>query len=180
MYDQYKGMRNLVRTETNSRIFLDDPKLKDGELKHYVSYINHGTMEVITQPEVRTQWEGSGPLHMLPWYIENMKGEGTPSIGPVKGLIKVVGSPELMTTGVIRQNVAGQAFPATLEASVFQVFDIPGYGLLRNKAQVVISAIVDGIPPFEALCRCSAALLYDEENRVRGLVDGRALTILPA
>ena len=63
---------------------------------------------------------------------------------------------------------------------MFQVFDIPGYGQLRNKAQVVISAIVDGIPPFEALCRCSAALLYDDENRIRGLVDGRALTILPA
>jgi hypothetical protein len=183
MYEQFKGMRNLVKTETNSRIFLDDPKLKDGQLKHYVSYVSHGTMEVITQPPIRSQWAGSGPLYMLPWYIENMRGEGTPTEalrGPVKGPITVVGSPELMTTGVIRQNVPGQEFPATLEASVFQVFDIPGYGKLYNRAQVVISAIVDGIPPFEALCRCSAALLYDGENNIRGLVDGRALTILPS
>lgn len=84
-----------------------------------------------------------------------------------------------MTTGVVRENVPGQAFPAMLEASVFQVFDIPGYGKLRNKAQVVISAVVDAIPPFQALCRCSAALLYDEQNQPRGTVDGRALTILP-
>jgi hypothetical protein len=155
---------------------LDDPKLIDGRFTNYVSYISYGTMEVITQPEVHTTWEGSGPLYMLPWYIENMKGEGETKLGT----IKVVGSPELMTTGVIRQNVPGQQFPATLEASVFQVFDIPGYGRLQNRAQVVISAVVDAIPPFEALCKCSAAILYDELNRPRGIVDGRALTILPA
>ncbi len=175
MYEMFAGMRNLVKTETNSRIFLDDPKLMDGQLKNYLSYVNYGTMEVITQPQILTPWNDVGPLHMLPWYIENMQGEGKSPLGS----IKVVGSPELMTTGVIRQNVPDQAFPATLEASVFQVFDIPGYGRLRNKAQVVISGVVDAIPPFEALCRCSAALLYDDENRVRGVVDGRALTILP-
>jgi hypothetical protein len=174
MYEAFENMRNLVRTETNSRIFLDDPKTMNGEFKRYVSYINSGTMEVITQPEILTTWGDVGPLHMLPWYIENMTGDGESSIGT----IKVVGSPALMTTGVIRQNVAGQSFPATLEASVFQVFDIPGYGKLHNKAQVVISAVVDAIPPFDALCRCSAALLYDEQNRPRGIVDGRALTIL--
>jgi hypothetical protein len=174
MYEAFKDMRNLVRTDTNSRIFLDDPKLKDGKFTRYVSYISYGTMEVITQPEIHTRWDGVGPLHMLPWYIENMKGEGDSSIGT----IKVVGSPELMTTGVIRQNVPGQPFPATLEASVFQVFEIPGYGKLQNRAQVVISAVVDEIPPFHALCRCSAAILYDEDNLPRGIVDGRALTIL--
>jgi len=175
MYKAFESMRNLVRTETNSRIFLDDPKLMNGEFKKYVSYINYGTMEVITQPQILTTWDGTGPLHMLPWYIENMKGDGESPLGP----IKVVGSPALMTTGVIRQNVLGQSFPATLEASVFQVFDIPGYGRLHNKAQVIISAVVDSIHPFEALCRCSAAILYDDQNRPRGIVDGRALTILP-
>jgi uncharacterized protein DUF6004 len=176
MYDMFSGMRNLVRTETNSRIFLDDPAKKDGKFTRYLSYINSGTMEVVTQPEIHTTWEGDGPFHMLPWYIENMQGEGDSSFGR----IKVVGSPELMTTGVVRQKVSGQAFPAILEASVFQVFDIPGYGRLRNKSQVVIHAVVDTIPPFDALCRCSAALLYDEDNLPRGIVDGRALTILPA
>jgi hypothetical protein len=176
MYEAFEGMRNLVRTETNSRIFLDDPKLINGEFKKYVSYISYGTMEVITQPQILTTLGGVGPLHMLPWYIENMTGEGDSSVGA----IKVVGSPALMTTGVIRQNVSGQPFPATLEASVFQVFDIPGYGKLHNKAQVVISAVVDTIPPFDALCRCSSALLYDDQNRPRGIVDGRALTILAA
>jgi hypothetical protein len=175
MYKAFENMRNLVKTETNSRIFLDDPKLKNGEFTKYVSYISYGTMEVITQPEILTTWEGIGPLNMLPWYIENMRGEGDSSVGK----IKVVGSPELMTTGVIRQNVPKQPFPATLEASVFQVFEIPGYGRLQNRAQVVISAIVDSIPPFEALCKCSAALLYDDNNLPRGIVDGRALTILP-
>jgi hypothetical protein len=175
MYDAYKNMRNLVKTETNSRIFLDDPKQRNGEFTKYVSYISYGTMEVITQPEIITRWGEIGPLHMLPWYIENMQGEGDSPVGK----IKVVGSPELMTTGVVRENVPGQAFPAMLEASVFQVFDIPGYGKLRNKTQVVISAVVDAIPPFQALCRCSAALLYDEQNQPRGIVDGRALTILP-
>lgn len=174
MYKAFENMRNLVRTETNSRIFLDDPKRVNGEFKTYVSYISYGTMEVITQPQIHTTWEGVGPLYALPWYIENMKGEGESSVGN----IKVVGSPALMTTGVIRQNVSGQAFPATLEASVFQVFEIPGYGKLHNKAQVVISAVVDAVPPFDALCRCSAAILYDEQNRPRGIVDGRALTIL--
>jgi hypothetical protein len=174
MYKAFENMRNLVRTETNSRIFLDDPKLANGEFKNYVSYISYGTMEVITQPQILTTWEGTGPLYMLPWYIENMKGEGESRVGT----IRVTGSPELTSTGVIRQNVLGQAFPATLEASVFQVFEISGYGKLRNKAQVVISAVVDAIPPFDALCRCSAAILYDEQNRPRGIVDGRALTIL--
>lgn len=176
MYNAFANMRNLVKTETNSRILLDDPKLMNGEFTKYVSYISYGTMEVITQPQILTTWEGVGPLYMLPWYIENMKGEGNSSIGA----IKVVGSPELMTTGVIRQNVSSQPFPATLEASVFQVFDIPGYGKLQHRAQVVISAVVDAIPPFHALCKCSAAILYDERNRPRGIVDGRALTIMPA
>jgi hypothetical protein len=175
MYEAFGTMNNTVRTETNSRIFLDDPKLMDGKFTKYISYISYGTMDVITQPQIQTRWGEVGPLYMLPWYIENMKGEGETSVGT----IKVVGSPELMTTGVIRQTVPGEPFPATLEASVFQVFDIPGYGKLQNRAQVVISAVVDEIPPFQALCRCSAALLYDEQNRPRGIVDGRALTILP-
>jgi hypothetical protein len=175
MYEAFGKMRNLVKTETNSRIFLDDPKLMDGKFTKYVSYISYGTMEVITQPQIQTRWGDTGPLYMLPWYIENMQGEGKTSVGN----IKVVGSPELMTTGVIRQTVPGAPFPATLEASVFQVFDIPGYGKLQNKAQVVISAVVDEIPPFQALCKCSAAILYDDHNRPRGIVDGRALTILP-
>jgi hypothetical protein len=174
MYEMFQNMRNLVKTETNSRIFLDDPESKDGEFKNYLSYINYGTMEVITQPPILTRWGEGGPLYMLPWYIENMQGEGDSPMGR----IKVVGSPELMTTGVIRQNVPGQAFPATLEASVFQVFEIPKYGRLVNRAQVVISAIVDALPPFGALCKCSAALLYDDQNVPRGIVDGRALTIL--
>jgi hypothetical protein len=176
MYEAFQNMRNLVKTETNSRIFLEDLQTRNGQFTRYVSYISIGTMEVITQPVIRTTWEGSGQVYMLPWYIENMKGEGESSVGT----IKVVGSPELMTTGVIRQNVPGEQFPATLEASVFQVFDIPGYGRLQNRAQVVISAIVDAIPPFQALCRCSSAILYDEQNVPRGIVDGRALTILPA
>jgi hypothetical protein len=175
MYQAFGNMRNLVRTETNSRIFLDDPKSRDGKLNKYVSYISYGTMEVITQPQVLATLEDSGPLHVLPWHIENMQGEGKSPIGT----IKVIGDPQTMTTGVIRQNVASLPFPATLEASVFQVFDIPGYGILRNRAQVVISATVDAIPPFEAACQCSRAFLYDEENRVRGMVDGRVLTILP-
>jgi hypothetical protein len=176
MYEAFGNMRNLVKTETNSRIFLDDGKSRDGKFNKYVSYISYGTMEVITQPPVLTTLGDTGPLFMLPWYIENMKGEGQSAVGN----IKVVGDPETMSTGVIRQSVLGQAFPATLEASVFQVLEIPGYGKLRNRAQVVISATVDAIPPFEALCRCTAALLYDEQNNVRGIVDGRALTILPS
>ena len=174
MFQAFENMRNLVRTETNSRIFLDDPTLKDGKFTKYVSYISYGTMEVITQPQIHTFQGDSGPWFMLPWYIENMQGEGDSSVGK----IKVVGSPDLMTTGVVRQNVPGQTFPAVLEASVFQVFEIPGYGKLQNKAQVVISAVVDTIPPFDALCRCSPAILYDEANQPRGIVDGRALTIL--
>jgi hypothetical protein len=177
MYKAFENMRNLVKTETNSRIYLEeDPKSFTGEFTRYVSYISYGTMEVITQPQILTTWgEGDEPVYMLPWYIENMKGEGASSLGA----ITVVGSPELMTTGVIRQNARSRQFPATLEASVFQVFEIPGYGKLHHKAQVVISGVVDAIPPFHALCKCSAAILYDDHNRTRGIVDGRALTILP-
>jgi len=175
IYKGYENMRNLVKTETNSRLFLDNPELRNGEFTEYVSYISYGTMEVITQPQILTTMGGAGPLHMLPWYIENMKGEGDSPVGR----IKVVGSPQLMSTGVIRQNVPNQVFPATLEASVFQVFEIPGYGRLQNRAQVVITATVDSIPPFQALCQCSSALLYDDDNLPRGIIDGRALTILP-
>jgi len=77
IYKGYESMRNLVKTETNSRLFLDNPELKNGEFTEYVSYISYGTMEVITQPQILTTMGGAGPLHMLPWYIENMKGEGT-------------------------------------------------------------------------------------------------------
>ena|ERR1044071_718447 len=175
MYSAFENMRNLVKTETNSRIFLDDPNKMDGVFSRYVSYINTGTMEVITQPQILTTMKGSEPRFMLPWYIENMQGEGDSPIGR----IKVIGDPATTSTGIIR-STSSEAFPAILEASVFQVFDIPGYGRLRNKAQVVITATVDEIPPFEALCQCLSALLYDDENRVRGIVDGRALTILPA
>ncbi len=179
MYKMFENMRNTVRTETNSRIFLDDPKKKDGKFTNYVSYINHGTMDVITQPQVLMSVEGSELLWILPWYIENMRGEGSARTGNIDGPIKVVGDPGVMSTGVIRQNAAGVTFPATLEASVFQVSDIPGYGILRNRARVTITAIVDELPPFDALCKCDAALLYDEQNNIRGIVDGRALTILP-
>jgi hypothetical protein len=175
MYEAFENLHNTVKTETNSRLFLDDPDLKDGVFSRYVSYVSYGTMEVFTQKVIRAPRDEGGQAAMLPWYIENMKGEGGSSIGN----IKVIGSPELMTTGVIRQNSPDHMYPATLEAAVFQVFEMPGYGILHNKAQVMITAIVDAIPPFDALCKCSGALLFDEQNRPRGMVAGRALTILP-
>jgi hypothetical protein len=79
---------------------------------------------------------------MLPWYIENMKGEGDSSIGAIT-VVKQSGiddnrrDPPKCTTGLH-------------EATVFQVFDISGYGKLQNRAQVVISAVVDEIPPFSS------------------------------
>jgi len=102
-----------------------------------------------------------------------------PSVGEAEvGTIKMNGNPGLLSTGVIRQNVSGQQQPATLEASVFQRLEIPGYGVLHNKFPVVVEGTTDSIPPFhtEAACRC--ALLFDDNNVPRGMVGGRSLTIL--
>jgi hypothetical protein len=84
----------------------------------------------------------------------------------------------MVSTGVIRQNVSSQQYPATLEASVFQVLDIPGYGKLYNKSPVIIQGTADSIPPFHLEARCCSALLFDDQNNPRGVLGGRSLTIL--
>ena len=175
MYRAFQNVRTVTKTVTNGRLFLDDPKSKNGEFKRYVSVIFDGTMEVITQPQVITIWEDVGPLYALPWWVDNMPSEG---FHPDFGTIKLTGNPALLSTGVIRQNVSGQQFPATLDAAVYQVFDIPGYGRLHNKYPVVVQGTVDAIPPFHTACGCRSALLFDDHNHPRGIIGGRTLTLM--
>jgi hypothetical protein len=175
MFKAFENLRNVTRTQTNARLFLDSPDTKNGEFKRLVNVMFEGTMEVITQPQVFTSWGDLGPIYALPWIVDNMPSEGDSELG----VIKLTGNPDMLSTGVIRQNAPGQEYPATLEASVHQVFDIPGYGKLHNKYPVVVSGAVDSVPPFYTACNCSVALLYDEKDQARGVIGGRVLTILP-
>jgi hypothetical protein len=174
MYSAFSGIRNIAKTQTNVRMFLDDLKKPTGEFKNYVTTIFVGTMEVVTKPQVLTVWGDVGPLYVLPWYVVSMPSEGDSSLGK----IKMDGNPNLVSTGVIRQNVSDQPYPGTLDAAVYNVFDIPGYGKLHNKYPVVVQGTVDAIPPYHVACNCSVALLFDENDNPRGMVGGRSLTIL--
>jgi len=167
----FQNLRTVTRTQTNGLLLLDDPKDRTGEFTNAVSVILDGTLEVFTQPPVLSR-EG---LYLLPWWIGEMPSRGT----SMDGLeITVSSNPGLVSNGVIRQNVPDQTFPATLEAAVFQVFDVPGYGKLHHKYPVIINGDVNMIPPYHTIAKCSPALLFDEENNIRGMIAGRALTLL--
>lgn len=170
IYEAYGKLRTVTRTQTNVVLLLDDAKTRKRKLTNVVNVILDGTMEVFTQPPVLTR-EG---IYLLPWWIGEMPSVGKSTIGQ----IKMTGNPSLMTTGVIRQIVRDRPFPATLEAAVYQVLDVPGYGRLHNKYPVIISGDVQEIPPFFTVAKCNSALLLDEENDVRGMVAGRAITLL--
>jgi len=174
MYAAFSNMQVATRTRTNVKFYLDDPTKRDGQFTNYISALLDGYMDVVTRPQALTVWNDVGPLYVLPWHVLDMPSEGESSVGT----IRMNGNPNMLTTGVITQNVAGQAFPGTLQASVFNVIEIPGYGKLHNKFPVVVEGTADSIPPFhtEAACRC--ALLFDEQDNVRGMVGGRSLTIL--
>jgi hypothetical protein len=175
MFAAFANLRTQTRTQTNGRLFLDDPATKNGEFKKLVNVMFEGTMEVTTQPQVLTPWGDVGLVYALPWFVDNMPSEGDSDLG----VIKLTGNPDMLSTGVIRQNAPGQQYPATLDASVHQVFEIPGYGKLHNKYPVVVQGTVDSVPPFYTACACSVALLYDENDQARGMIGGRVLTILP-
>src|ERR1700730_3607295 len=152
MYQAYEGVRAVTKTQTNIRLLLDDPKKRDGKFTNILNFIVDGTMEVHTQKQILTTEpslaiggaQSVGEIFMLPWWIGEMGPSRTMS---ALGEIVVRGNPGLISTGVIRQNTPALAFPATLEASVFQVFEIPGYGALHNKFPVLVDAAVDSIPP---------------------------------
>jgi hypothetical protein len=175
MFAAFENLRTVTRTQTNGRLFLDDPATKNGEFKRLVNVMFEGTMEVTTQRQILTAWGESAPLYALPWIVNNMPSEGKSDLG----IIKLTGHPDMLSTGVIRQNAPNQSYPATLEAAVHQVFDIPGYGKLHNKYPVVVEGTVDSVPPLYTACACRCALLYDENDQPRGLIGGRVLTILP-
>jgi hypothetical protein len=174
MFAAFQNIRTVTKTRTNIRLFLDDPALKDGKFTKYVSAILEGTMEVFTGPQAYTVWDDTGPLYVLPWYVGDMPSAGDSNAGA----ITMTGNPGLQTTGIIKQNVAGQPYPATLQASVFQTLNVPGYGPLHNKFPVVVQGTVDAIPPYHTDAACLCALLYDDTNTPRGMVGGRSLTLL--
>lgn len=184
MYQMYEGTRVVTKTQTNIRLMLDDPKKRDGKFSYILSFIVDGTMEVHTQKQFATTQsalgvEAKGPsvgdIYMLPWWIGEM---GPSKTKTVLGEVTVRGNPALISTGVIRQDTPSLAFPATLEASVFQMFEIPGYGTLHNKFPVLVDGAVDQIPPFHTLCTCRNAILFDEKNVARGMAAGRSLTFM--
>jgi|SRR5215467_2237031 len=181
MYQAFAEQRTVTRTQTNVRLFLDDPKTRDGRLTRLVNVILDGTMEVFTQRQFFTTTPlfdcdaaSPGELAVLPWTVGDMPSSGESSIGT----ITMRGNPGLTTTGIITQNTPEIPFPATLVASVYQMLDIPGYGTLHNKYPVIVSGKVDQIPPYYTVAGCRCSALLDEENNVRGLVGGRTLTLL--
>jgi len=174
MYTAFQNIRTVTRTQTNVRLFLDNPKTKDGKFARYVSVMLEGTMEVFTTAQALSVWEEVGPLYVLPWYVGDMPSEGKSDIGR----ITMGGTPGLVTTGVIRQNVVNQQFPATLDAAVFQTLNIPDYGPLHNKYPVIVEGTVDAIPPYYTVAKCLTALLFDDQGTPRGVVGGRSLTLL--
>lgn len=174
VYERFANLRTVTRTQTNIRLFLDEPNKRTNKFTNYVSSILEGTMEVFTRPQIQASWCDDGPLFMLPWDVGDMPSEGRSELGT----IKLTGNPNLLTTGVIRQNIPGLPYPATLDAAVYQVFEIPGYGKLHNKYPVIITATVDAIPPFNALAACRCSYLFDEEGQMRGVIGGRSLTLM--
>jgi hypothetical protein len=174
MYRAFQNITTVTKTQTNIRLFLDDPATQNGEFKTYLTSILEGFMEVFTHPQVLSTWKETGPLYLLPWSVGEMPSEGDSDLGK----ITMTGNPQLLTTGVIRQNVPGQPYPAVLDAAVFQVFDVPGYGKLHNKYPVMIEGTVDTIPPFHTACGCNSAFLFDEHDKMRGVIGGRSLTLM--
>jgi hypothetical protein len=170
MYEVFGDLRTVTRTQTNVLLLLDDPDGGGREFTNVVNVILDGTMEVFTQPPVMTR----AGMSLLPWWVGEMPSVGESTVGT----IHMTGNPNLTTTGVIRQEVGDRPFPATLEAAVYQVLDVPGYGRLHNNFPVLINGDVQEIPPFFTVAKCANALLLDEENRPRGMVAGRTLTLL--
>lgn len=170
LYRQFSGMKVVTRTQTNVLLLLDSPKKRTGELCNVVNVMLEGTMEVNTTTPVVTR---SGHV-LLPWWIGDMPNVGKSRLGE----IKMYGDDRMTSSGVIRQDYSGRPFPATLEASVFQIFDIPGYPRLRNLFPVVIRGDVQEIPPFSTVAACPGAPLLDENREVWGMVGGRTLTLI--
>ena len=175
MFEDFTELRTVTKTQTNVRLLLDDPESKGLRFTRLVNVIVEGTMEVFTQESFFIRTEDVGETFVLPWWIGEMPSVGRSSLGE----IRMHGNPNLRSNGVIRQSAPGSAFPAILEAAVYQVFEIPGYGTLYNEYPVMIDAIVDEIPPFGVSAKCAkGAILLDESGVSRGVVGGRSLTLL--
>jgi hypothetical protein len=174
MYQEFANTRIVTTTRTNVRLYLTPPNSQQLNFTNYVSVILDGTMEVFTQDPIRSVWEDKCALDALPWSVGDMPSQGQSSLG----LITMNGNPNRLTTGIIRQNCSESAYPGTLEAAVFQILDIPGYGLLHNEYPVIIQGVVDSIPPFHTEAKCGRAILFDESGVARGMIGGRSLTIL--
>ena len=174
IYAAFQRQKSLAKTRTNIRLFLDDPTKKDGVFDQYLTSILEGTMEVFTSDQVKTVWDDSGPLYILPWWIGDMPSEGESRLGT----ISMSGVDGMTSTGIIKQNVPNQAHPSTLQASVFQTINVPGYPPLHNKFPVIVEGTADSIPPWQTEAACRCAVLYDPDGNPRGVVGGRSLTIV--
>lgn len=170
LYRQFAGLKVVTRTQTNGLLLLDSPKKRTGELTNVVNVMLEGTMEVYTTTPVVTR---SGHV-LLPWWIGDMPNVGQSRLGE----IRMYGDGRTTSSGVIRQDYSDRPFPATLEAAVFQVFDIPGYPTLRNLFPVIIRGDVQEIPPFSTVAACKGAPLVDDEHNVWGMIGGRTLTLV--
>lgn len=174
MYRKAAGLSFKTRIQTNARFVLADLEKDEPIFTIIVNAMLDGEMTVHTTEQCITNKEG-GELCVLPWWVDDMPSSGS----SILGNITMGGNEKLLTTGVIRQNFSGHPFPATLDASVFNVFEIPGYGKLHHKYPVIIEGDVDEIPPFSTLARCkSGALLFNSEDKAVGYIGGRAITLL--
>ena len=91
--------------------------------------------------------------------LMNLQG-ADPMIGPVT----VIESPTLVSSGEIRQQVAGHDFPAESFFDVF--FEIETVPMtLFNKTAMRMEALIDAIPPLDSTYRnADSAALFDKAN----------------
>jgi hypothetical protein len=116
-------------------------------------------------------------LSILPWEVTAMEASGTlPGGDPVK-VTNVEGR---TSSGIIRQRVKDQPFPADLEADVCAQIMMESTGTtLSLVTPVLVKARVEAIPPFgvEAV-HCGSRALADSAGNLRGMLVGKSITLL--
>lgn len=171
MFNEFESLQTDIEIQTDRRFFVANLKSRENVFDREVNVAMKGMIRV----KIGKAFRERDGVHVLPWTVTTMEQSGESELGTVRAK----NNPKMPFYGTVRQNVSDRAFPAELQAAVYEIVTIPGYGDLQNISPIIISAEINAIPPFGIVAaHRTAGIFVDANGAERAILHGRTVSLV--
>jgi len=171
MFEEFEKLKTDIEIRTDRRFLVSDKKRSDRAFDKEINATLTGTITVSIGKAFREE-DGK---YVLPWTVTAMQQSGDSPLGT----IKVRKNPKMPFYGTVRPQTTDRPFPAELEAAVYELVTIPGYGELHNVSPIIIGAEIGAIPPFGVTAaHRTNGIFVDASGNERAQLRGRSVTLV--